>query len=133
LQSRERHWWPEARHAPLELQTSLSTAKGLRRVLARFRNRRMPFNSEDLVDVIYESLPLEASPGVCVSISPPEGLSPERDRFSKEPSGRRFFSEYEIKKLLTLEERRLRIPKGSILSPLAQEWLQEKDINIAYE
>lgn len=49
------------------------------------------------------------------------------------PKGRRFLSEYEIKKLLTPGGKRLTIPMNSIVSPLALDWLTLKGIEVVLE
>jgi len=49
------------------------------------------------------------------------------------PKGRRFLSEYEIKKQLTPGGKRLTIPMNSIISPLALDWLTLQGIEIVPE
>lgn len=44
--------------------------------------------------------------------------------------GRRFLTEYEIKKTLTPGTQLLTIPQDAIVSPLAQDWLALKGIRI---
>lgn len=47
--------------------------------------------------------------------------------------GRLFISEYEVKARLTDGQGPLILPKGAILSPLAQEWLDLRGIDITWE
>ncbi|OGR96613.1 MAG: hypothetical protein A2V88_01800 [Elusimicrobia bacterium RBG_16_66_12] len=63
------------------------------------------------------------------------GLSKGRPAaaFSPGPKGRRFLSEYEIKKLLTPGGKRLTIPMNSIISPLALDGLTLQGIEIVRE
>lgn len=49
------------------------------------------------------------------------------------PKGRRFLSEYEIKKQLTPGGKRLTIPMNSIISPLAVDWLILQGIAVIRE
>ncbi|MBI5631420.1 MAG: hypothetical protein HY921_11115 [Elusimicrobia bacterium] len=46
------------------------------------------------------------------------------------PRGRLFLSEHEIKKRLTPAGTELKIPRGAIISPLAQDWLVLKGVKI---
>jgi hypothetical protein len=52
---------------------------------------------------------------------------------SGRPRGRHFLSEHVIKKMLTPQARHLTIPKESIISPLALDWLILKGIKIIRE
>ena len=52
--------------------------------------------------------------------------------FTSLPARRIFLSEYDIKKSLE-DGKTLRIPKSAIVSPLAQEWLDEKRVQIIRE
>ena len=49
------------------------------------------------------------------------------------PARKLFLSEYEIKLLLKDGRKKLVVPESAILSPLAQEWLIEKGIQIIRE
>ncbi|MBI3012044.1 MAG: hypothetical protein HYY63_00280 [Elusimicrobia bacterium] len=49
------------------------------------------------------------------------------------PARRLFFSEYEIKKLLSGGKKKCVLPSSAIVSPLAEEWIQEKGIQIVFE
>lgn len=44
-----------------------------------------------------------------------------------------FLSEYEIRRLLGDGSKRLVLPRKAIVSPLAQDWLAEKGVEIIYE
>lgn len=44
-----------------------------------------------------------------------------------------FLSEYEIKSILKNGQKKIALPKSAIVSPLAQEWLQSKGIDIVFE
>ena len=77
---------------------------------------------DDLIDLIVAGL-AKAEPAAAISASAP----------SSGPKGRLFLSEYEIKKRLTPEGKRLTIAKNSILSPLALDWLTLRGIEIVRE
>ena len=47
--------------------------------------------------------------------------------------GRLFISEYEVRRRLTENGTPLKLPRGAILSPLAQDWLGFKGIDIIWE
>ena len=49
------------------------------------------------------------------------------------PKGRPFLSEYDIKKRLTAGGNRLTIPRQSIVSPLALDWLTLRGVEIVRE
>ena len=76
---------------------------------------------EDLVDAILGHLQAREAG------KKPLGKGPQG------PKGRIFLSEYEIKKRLTAGGTRLTIPKDSIVSPLAQDWLTLKGIKVERE
>ncbi len=44
-----------------------------------------------------------------------------------------FLAEYDVKKLMKPGDKVLTIPKSSILSPLAQDWLETKGVSIQYD
>lgn len=52
--------------------------------------------------------------------------------YTSMPAKRLFLSEYDIKKLMKPGARQLQVPKASIISPLAQEWLETKGVSIEY-
>ena len=82
----------------------------------------MPFSPEDLVDTICEHLSEYLPQG---TISSKGGVN---------LPGRKFLSEYEIRRMLTSQgSSRLKVPQRSIISPLAQEWLSERGIEIIDE
>ena len=70
-------------------------------------------SAEDIVDVLWESL---KKPG------------PEKKIQGR---GRKFFSEYEIKKMI--KDNVLKVPASAIVSPLAQDWLALKGVKIVRE
>ncbi len=47
--------------------------------------------------------------------------------------GRPFVSEYDVRERIRGGEKSLTLPKGAILSPLVQELVQEKGIQVRYE
>ena len=53
--------------------------------------------------------------------------------FTSLPTKRLFYSEYDIKRILKESKNKLQVPKSAIISPLAEEWLKEKRIEIIYE
>lgn len=76
---------------------------------------------DDLIDLLVAGL-AKAGPAAPASPAGP-----------KAAPGRLFLSEYEIKKRLTPNGKRLTIPRHSILSPLAVDWLTLKGIEIVRE
>jgi hypothetical protein len=95
---------------------------------------------DDLIDIVMERL-LAASgasgartqgapAGGAAAAAPP---APLRGRPADEPRGRRFLSEYDIRKQLTGNSQELRIPRDSIISPLAVDWLTLGRIKIVRE
>ncbi len=48
------------------------------------------------------------------------------------PAKRIFLSEYDVKKLMKPGDKKLKVPKTSILSPLVQEWLETKGVTLEY-
>jgi hypothetical protein len=73
---------------------------------------------DDLIDLIVAGL-AKAGPATAVSKAP--------------APGRLFLSEYEIKKRLTPSGKRLTIPRNSIVSPLALDWLTLQGIEVVRE
>ena len=72
---------------------------------------------DDLIDILVAGLPTGG---------------PARAS-SAGPKGRSFLSEYEIKKRLTADGKRLTIASNSIVSPLALDWLTLQGIEIVRE
>ena len=97
---------------------------------------------EDLVDAIWESLrdyrTREGSKNKAGKDSGRQGkwgaaLREDYNRpYTSLPSGRIFFSEFEIKRMIQ-NDRTLKLPKRSIVSPLAQDWLILKGIKVIKE
>ncbi len=96
---------------------------------------------EDLADIMFEEIKYWCCSKKQIPGSRTDTLSGKRGFFVKEPylksysqlvTKRKFFSEWEIKSLLKNNEKILTIPKNSILSPLALDWLEEKGIKIVY-
>jgi len=85
------------------------------------------FKRDDLIAAIMERL----APGRAQGAGQP-GRGQGR-LVPAAPAGRRFLSEYEVRRRLTADARELRIPKGAIVSPLALEWLSLKGIRIVEE
>ena len=83
---------------------------------------------DDLLDIIVAGL---AKAGPAAAVPAPGTV---RKGLSKSgPAGRPFLSEHDIKKRLTPGDKRLTIPKDSIVSPLALEWLTLRGIDIIRE
>ncbi|MFI5346879.1 MAG: hypothetical protein ACHQ51_10945 [Elusimicrobiota bacterium] len=88
---------------------------------------------DDLIDLIVAGL-AKAGPATAVSPGPAKAGGSAAGSFSaKGPFGRPFLSEYDIKKRLTPLGKRLTIPKNSIVSPLAVEWLILQGIEVVRE
>lgn len=76
---------------------------------------------DDIIDAIVRHL------------RPADGGYKENVFAPPSPRGRPFLSEYDIKKRLTPNSKRLTIPRDAILSPLAQDWLVLQGIQIVKE
>ena len=87
---------------------------------------------DDLIDLLVAGL-AKAGPAAAVSASAPSAPPAPKGLPPRGPLGRSFLSEYEIKKRLTASGNRLTIPKNSILSPLALDWLTLRGIEIVTE
>jgi len=85
---------------------------------------------DDLIDLIIAGLP-KGAPAAAVFGVAARG----RARVLPLPGPKRkvFVSEAEIKKMLTSGSKRLTIPLDSIVSPLAQDWLTLRGIEIVRE
>ena len=81
---------------------------------------------DDLIDLLVRHIDGERS-----SPSP----KPIRNAFSSLPElkGRKFLTEFELKRQLTGPSQQLTIPKDAILSPLALEWLALGRIKVVRE
>ncbi|MDD5629138.1 MAG: hypothetical protein PHU21_08735 [Elusimicrobia bacterium] len=90
---------------------------------------------DDIIDIILERLSREprasaaGRPGGSARARPPA----DRCGLGEEIRGRRFLSEYDIKKQLTVNSQELRIPRDAILSPLAVDWLALGRVKIIRE
>lgn len=89
------------------------------------------FNRNDLIDALRRHLEPKCSLDRG-SASQASGATYGEPKVSSMPriQGRRFMSEYEIKKALTTGSQHLTIPKDAIVSPLAQDWLALQGIRI---
>lgn len=87
---------------------------------------------DDLIDLIVAGL-AKAGPATAVSAAPAASARAPKGAPPPGPKGRLFLSEYDIKKRLTSAGKRLTIPKDSIVSPLAVEWLTLRGIDIIRE
>jgi len=76
---------------------------------------------DDVIDIILERLSAPAAP------------LPARGRLAGDIRGRKFLSEYDIRKQLTVNSQELKIPRDSIISPLAEDWLTLRRIKITRE
>ena len=83
---------------------------------------------DDLIDLLVAGL---AKAGPAAAASAAGGAAPVGSL--QDLKGRVFLSEYEIKKRLTTGSNRLTIPKQSIVSPLALDWLTLQGIEIVRE
>lgn len=103
-----------------------------------------PVPLEEILEVVWESLQgLEGqkNPEKLLMEDPRKAgkwgfhvRAPSNPIFTSLPLKRNFFSEYQIKKLLKDQgSKKLKFPKNSIISPLAEDWLMEKGIEIIKE
>jgi len=83
---------------------------------------------DDLIDLLVAGL-AKAGPAAASSVPP----APRPARTLPPVSGRLFLTEREIKKRLTPGGNRLTIPKNSIVSPQASDWLTLRGIEIVRE
>lgn len=106
---------------------------------------------DDLIDIVVSHLvgepgkgapqPKAAEPGGSRAAEDPKKPAERRNgRYVVKsglpppgPIGKLFLSEYDLKKRLTPGTARLTIPKGAIVSPLAQDWLTLKGIEVVQE
>jgi hypothetical protein len=99
---------------------------------------------DDFIDIVMERLGALAAPlSMCANASPkgtqgggssaPPPGTRKRSSLDDEIPGRKFLSEYDIRKRLTANSQELRIPKDSIISPLAVDWLTLGRIKIIRE
>ena len=89
--------------------------------------RVVMFTQNDLIDLIISQLGALSQPPT----GAPAPCSKEKAKNDAMlPKGRIFLSEYEIKRQLTARPGRLTIPRDAIISPLAQDWLALKGIEV---
>jgi hypothetical protein len=95
---------------------------------------------DDLIDIVTERLtssmaagPFPLAPDHLARMGTAPPTAPQRRRLDDEMRGRGFLSEYDIRKRLTVNPQELRIPKDSIISPLAVDWLTLDRIKIIRE
>ena len=97
--------------------------------------------TEDIVDIIEETIRKDTwRRVVSAGDVPPKkhysGFYTE-ERFIKSwtslPKGRPFISEYHLKNLIKDGAKEIRVPGNAIISPLAQDTIQEKGIRIVFE
>jgi hypothetical protein len=91
---------------------------------------------DDFIDIVMERLSMagNAFADACQpggAAAPP--AVPGRSRLDDEMRGRKFLSEYDIRKQLTASPQELRIPGDAIISPLAVDWLTLQRIKIVRE
>ena len=79
------------------------------------------FTRDDLVDWLVELLSAQSHGRVS------DGKKPEG------PPRRVFVSDWELRRLRRPGENTLRLPRGTIVSPLAQDWIDFEGIKIFFE
>ncbi len=89
---------------------------------------------DDLVDLLVEHLKakLSAPPKPGASTTGAAALVPRVSRLEARTGGRLFLSEYDVRRRLN-GGKTLKIPRGAIVSPLAQEWLALKGVAVVEE
>jgi hypothetical protein len=87
---------------------------------------------DDLIDLLVAGLAKAGPAAAAPAPGAPGGVRAAKTLASA-PIGRCFLTEYEIKKRLTAGGNRLTIPKQSIISPLAVDWLTLQGIEIVRE
>ncbi|MFH2069626.1 MAG: hypothetical protein ABIJ11_00240 [Elusimicrobiota bacterium] len=97
--------------------------------------------TEDIVDIIEETIRKGRwKSAVSAGDEPPKkhyrGFYME-ERFIKSwtalPKGRPFISEYQVRDLIKDGAKEIRVPGNAIISPLAQDTIQEKGIRVVFE
>ncbi len=100
-------------------------------------------SADDVADIVLQTL-RENRPGSknfresLSEVSKREGrwgfyaAKPFNKSYTSLPAKRIFLSEYDIKKLLRPSDQKLQVPKLAIISPLAQEWLETKQIVVEF-
>jgi len=90
---------------------------------------------DDLIDIVLEKLGDASSERGRMSRPAPApcGADGVRPRLDREPRGRLFLSEYDIRKRLTVNSQELKIPQDAIISPLALDGLTLRRIKIIRE
>ena len=76
---------------------------------------------DDLVDAIWEHLPI-----------PTTELGGSPKQWENAAAGRLFLSEYDVRLRFRNSRGELVLPRGAILSPLALEWLELKNIRVKW-
>ena len=95
---------------------------------------------DDIAEIVLEAVK-ECSTQALRRVSEPERKGkwgfhvrePYNKPYTSFAAKRIFLSEYEVKRLLSGGLKTLRIPKSAILSPLALEWMEGKNIEIVRE
>ena len=82
------------------------------------------FNEGDFVDLLIRHF----SPARSREAAPAPAEKPARPR----AAARVFLSEREIRAMLAPGSRRLEVPPGAIVSPLAQEWLALQGVDVVF-
>ena len=88
---------------------------------------------DDLIELIVSHLIKEGGATEAAGPSAAPGASAKKGAANAEPRGRRFISEYELRRLIKPGASRVVVPKGAIVSPLALDWLVLKGIALERE
>ena len=83
-------------------------------------------NRDDILDIVWERLFAGAGDAPMLEV-------PAAGPLHRPLQGRLFLSEYDIKKKLKNDSRKLTIPQNAILSPLVVDWLALRRIMIVRE
>lgn len=101
-------------------------------------------SEDDLAEIVYDALKSSDSRtgNLRAAMNEPparkgkwgfHAREPYNRPYTSLPVRRIFLSEYDIKQRLAPGQKQLRVPRGAIISPLAEEWLTEKGIRVEFE
>ncbi|MDE1976461.1 MAG: hypothetical protein KGL04_01335 [Elusimicrobia bacterium] len=88
---------------------------------------------DDLIELIVSHLIKEGGAGEAVRPPAAPAASAATVGMEQGPRGRRFISEYELRRMIKPGASRVAVPKDAIVSPMALDWLVLKGIAVDRE